>query len=340
MPEDTMLAAVFDVAGEAVNVVRPMQLPVPNPRDGEILVRMEASPIHPADRLFIAGRYRIRPNFPQVAGLEGCGIVESVGTGVDLQPGIRVAFRHPGCWAQYAVVPAGKATVVPADVPVEAAAQYALNPVTAWALLCEARVSRDDWIVVNAATSTVASLVCSLAMNQGVRVVGIYREGQLPQDRKAAVTSNVQDLAAAILGVTAGRPVAGLLDAIGGDSVTRAFPALKAGARILSYGMLGNEPARVNNGDLIYRNLTWAGFGIDHWLQTQPAAAAELPRVLWPRIADRTLALPVKARWSLTDIRRALASVVSNETGKTLVVPGLQSESPRSSYPSDATSDR
>lgn len=321
MPEDTMLAAVFDVAGEAAEVVKPVRLPIPSPGEGEILVRVEASPIHPADILFISGRYRIRPNFPQVAGLEGCGIVVSVGAGVDMRPGTRVAFRHPGCWAEYTVVPVGKTTVVPVDVPVEAAAQYSLNPVAAWALLCEAKANRDDWIAVNAATSTVASLVRSLAIARGVRVVSIYRGNQLRQDRKTAVTPDAQDLAAAILGVTGGQPVACLLDSIGGNSVTRVFPALKVGARVVSYGMLEREPARVGNGDLIYRNLTWAGFGIDHWLQTHPAATAELPAVLWPRIADGTLNLPVKSRLALADIRLALASVVSGEVGKSLVMP-------------------
>lgn len=321
MTEDTMLAAVFEVAGEAAEVVKPVHLPIPSPGDGEILVRVEASPIHPADRLYIAGRYRIRPSFPQVAGLEGCGIVVSTGAGVDMRPGTRVAFRHPGCWAQYTVVPVDRATVVPANVPVEAAAQYSLNPVTAWALLCEARVSFGDWIAVNAATSSVASLVRSLAIERGVRVVSIYRGSQLPRDRKAAVTSDTQDLAAAILGITGGQPIACLLDSIGGNSVTRVLPALKVGARVVSYGMLEREPASVSNSDLIYRNLTWAGFGIDHWLQTNPAATAELPDVLWPRIADRTLNLRVKSRSRLTDIRRALASVTSGEAGKSLVMP-------------------
>jgi hypothetical protein len=66
-----MKAIVFDRAGEPDQVLRLDDVSEPEPRADEQLVKDAARPIHPADLSFIRGQYRIRPSFPQVAGLEG-----------------------------------------------------------------------------------------------------------------------------------------------------------------------------------------------------------------------------------------------------------------------------
>ncbi|HEX5209862.1 MAG TPA: hypothetical protein VFW10_18970 [Steroidobacteraceae bacterium] len=66
-----MKAIVFDRAGEPDQVLRLDDVSEPEPRADEQLIKDAARPIHPADLSFIRGQYRIRPSFPQVAGLEG-----------------------------------------------------------------------------------------------------------------------------------------------------------------------------------------------------------------------------------------------------------------------------
>lgn len=117
--------------------------------------------------MFIEGRYRIEPALPQVAGLEEAGTVAAAGDGAQTPVGARVAFRHPGSWAEFAAVPEGRLYRVPDEIPSDSAAQFSLNPVTAWALLDELDAQPGDWIAINAASSSSAQLVSGLCRRRG-----------------------------------------------------------------------------------------------------------------------------------------------------------------------------
>jgi NADPH:quinone reductase len=318
--QETMTAATFASSGIPADVIRPQSSPIPTPAIDEMLVRVEASPIHPADFMFIQGRYRIRPRFPQTAGLEGCGIVLSVPPGCAVPVGSRVAFRHPGCWAELAAVPVEKAFAMPREIGVDAASQFSLNPITAWALLQESRAAPGEWIALNAASSTVAALVRALARRFGVQVVNIYR-GAVPADDKTSVSMDANDLSDALLQATGGQQPVALLDSVGGSGVTRVLPALRVGATILSYGVLGGEPALINNADLIYRNLTWKGFGIDAWLAANKSDIVRMVDAICEAIVKEGLPLPVRDRYGLKNIKAAVEAAATG-AGKVLVHPG------------------
>ena len=68
-----MKAIVFEAAGGPAQVLTYMDMPTPQAEGQNVLVKVAARPIHPADMAFIRGLYRVKPAFPQVAGLEGAG---------------------------------------------------------------------------------------------------------------------------------------------------------------------------------------------------------------------------------------------------------------------------
>ena len=311
MDKTTMQAALFERAGEAEQVVQLQSLPIPEPGPGEVLVRLQAASLHPADRMFIAGAYRSKPVFPQRAGLVGAGVIVRSGATVDLSAGTRVAFRHPGAWSEYAVVPAARLFVVPDGADAEAAGQFALNPLTAWGLLETAGVSSGDWLALNAAASNVALMVRGLAQARGVRVLEVPRF----EDGDA-------EFAQRLLAATGGTPIAALLDAVGGPALAAVLPALRQGATIVSYGLLDPGPVPVRNADLIYRNLTWTGFGIDHWLAQHAGEREAVTRALWDAIASGALPLPVRARFALAELDAALRADAAGGAGKVLLAFG------------------
>ncbi len=270
--------------------------------------------------MFVRGRYRIQPDFPQVGGLEGTGIVVTAGAASTIPTGTRVAFRHPGAWAERVAVPAGSCYVVPEGVPVDAAAQFALNPVTAWALLDEVRVERGDWLALSARRSAVARLVAGIAERRGVRVLGLSRLGRDQGLDGPVLDISGQDLAAEIDRATAGAPLAGFLDSVGGEVVSAVLRALRPGATIVSYGVLDDAPITVRNSDLIYRNLTWKGFGIDHWLATAGDRRDAMTSELWRLIRDGVLDLPVAARYPVDDIRLAVAAASKSPPGAKVLI--------------------
>ena len=211
----TMKALVFDAAGNPADVLALRQVVVQSPGYAEVLIKVDARPVHHADIMFIGGRYSIEPRCPQVAGLEGCGTVVAAGAGVSIRSGTRVSFRHPGSWAEFAVVPVERLYIVPEGVPVASAAQFALDPITAWALLDELRARNGDWIAINAATSGIAQLVRSLARRRGVSVVSIVSPGRRLEDGGPMLHADVPCLSDEVLALTGGVPIAGLLDGVG-----------------------------------------------------------------------------------------------------------------------------
>jgi NADPH:quinone reductase-like Zn-dependent oxidoreductase len=139
-----MKAVVFKNSGDPIKVLEIQEMPLPEPKDNEVRVKIIASPINPADFLFIKVLYRIKPKFTQVAGLEGVGIIEKVGKNVSLELNTLIAFRHRNVWAEYAIIPIEKITPLPADFPIEKASQFSSNPMTAFALIEESSVKSNE----------------------------------------------------------------------------------------------------------------------------------------------------------------------------------------------------
>lgn len=321
-----MKSILFRQTGEPADVLQYADAAEPQISDGHVLVKVTHRPIHPADLAFIRGQYRVRPSFPQVAGLEGVGVVAGSVAGAPFATGSRVAFRYPGSWAELACVPFDRLIAVPSDVSDEAACQMSLNPVTAFGLLDAAKVRPGDWILITAAASTVANLVAAIARKRGINVVGLVR-GDAGENKSRSLADHVlstadPDFLSRMAAITGDRRVSALLDSVGGPGVTKLFATLTPGARIVAYGVQDREPAIVTNAMLIYSNLTWQGFGIDRWLsECPPATKAKMTDELWSMVTDKTLPLPVASIHGLDQFREALAvDARQGRMGKVLLV--------------------
>jgi NADPH:quinone reductase-like Zn-dependent oxidoreductase len=317
---ETMRAVLFHSVGEPRDVLTVSSVATPSLQAGELLVRVDARPIQPADQMFVRGRYRITPQIPQIAGLEGTGVVVAVNTDSAIRPGTRVAFRYPGTWAEYAIVPESRSYLVPEDISIDCAAQFSLNPVTAWALLNELGVREGDWIGINAPTSAVAQLAYEFARRRNVRVLGLQRVGSTTPLDFPSLPLDVPDMLEAVRGLTGGDLLAGYLDSVGGEAVSRLTPAMKPGSTIVSYGVLEREAAKISNADLIYRNLTWKGFGIDHWLSRSRPLIQTMEAEIWDSIRVHDLKLPVREHYPLAQFQDAIAAAsTSGQRGKILL---------------------
>jgi NADPH2:quinone reductase len=317
-----MKALVFEQMGEARDVLALREVPRPAAAAGQVLVEVEASPVHPADFGFVRGMYRVKPSFPQVAGLSGAGRVVGVGAGVALAVGTRVAFRWPGAWAELVSVPVERCVAIPDGVSSEVGAQFVVNPITAWGLLETARARPGDWLGLTAATSSVAAIVSALAEERGLRVAGIARAGSLPElaAHVQGVAENEPELAERVRALTGGVGLSALLDCVGGPLVSTLFPALRQGATIVAYGTLSPEPMLVKNATLVYGNLTWQGFGIDRFSSglSEPEVT-QMTRALWSSIQRGRLPLPVQARVALPDFAEGLSLAMAGGPGKVII---------------------
>ncbi len=321
----SMQAVVFERAGDAEDVLEWREIPSPAAGPDKVLIDVRARSIQPADLLFIDGRYRVQPCFPQVAGFDGAGVIAEIGIGVHgLAVGQRVAFRSPGAWASFVAAPVGKVYGVPLDLdtklPDEVVCQFALNPLTAWGLLDAAGVAHGARVLATAGRSSVAGLLGALAKQRGVDLLHLNRvEGGyalLRGDETVAAGHTINEA----LGTT---PVFdAVLDAVGGPATLDIIAALLPGGRLVSYGVLDDRPFEMRAAHLVYRNLVWQGFGIDRWLDhLSPEALSRARRGCWELLAREPQLVPVAASFALNDINAAIQCMrTSRGAGKVLLI--------------------
>src|ERR1022692_1570702 len=117
-------AAIYETHGNPSEVLRIVDQIWPEPAPNEVIVKMAAAPINPADLNSIEGKYPVRPALPTTPGMEGAGVVIELGSAVrNLAVGAQVILPHGlGTWREACAVPAEKLVSVPAGIePIQAA---------------------------------------------------------------------------------------------------------------------------------------------------------------------------------------------------------------------------
>jgi len=170
-------AAIHETHGNPTEVLRVVEQPWPKPGADEVVVKMAAAPINPADLNSIEGKYPIRPALPATPGMEGAGTVVELGSAVrDLEVGSQVILPHGlGTWREACAVAANKLVSVPSEVEPIQAAMLKVNPITAWRMLHDfVSLQRGDWVIQNAANSLEPSFVAKWAFQLAQKFNGFY----------------------------------------------------------------------------------------------------------------------------------------------------------------------
>ncbi|MES2468220.1 MAG: 2-enoyl thioester reductase domain-containing protein [Verrucomicrobiota bacterium] len=253
--------------------LQPQPRPVPGP--GEVLIRMQAAAINPADLNFIEGTYGTKPNLPCVPGMEGVGVIEALGEGVNsLVAGSAVLpLTGPGNWASWRILPVGRVHGLPKGLEAPQAALLRVNPATAWGLLHAAGTPAGGaWVVQNAASSAAGHCVIQIAKSLGLRTLSFVRRPESIAVCEAlgadlVFVDDAEGLAAARTALAARAAPAPLLalNAVGGDSALRLMDLLGPHGTHVTYGAMARQPLKVPNGILIFKGLTLRGFWLTHW---------------------------------------------------------------------------
>ena len=311
-----MRAIRFHRFGPPAEVLQLEELPDEAPGPGQVQLRLTHRSINPSDLLTVSGQYGRLPRLPATPGLEGVGRVAALGEGV---AGWRVGDRAiplgaAGTWRESITVSAAQLLPVPDAVGDETAAQFVVNPVTAWVMLEEELALRPgDWLAQTAAGSTLGRLVIQLAQLRGYRTVNFVRRPEqadelLALGADAAFCTDEADVVERVRALTGGRGVAGALDAVGGETGALALRCLRSGGTLVVYGLLGGEPLPLHNGEMLFRGLTVRGFWLSHWFQHTPPERVQPALLgLMGLMAAGQLVPPVEATYDLADFRAAVA---------------------------------
>lgn len=321
------LACRLFAFGEKPPAVRVEDIPPSEPAPGEVLVKMLAAPVNPADLNVVEGTYGELPSLPSTIGNEGCGEILALGAGVEhFRIGQKVLPLAFGTWTRELVVPAENVIPLPDGLDSRQAAMLAVNPATAWRLLHDfVPLERGDWIVQNAANSGVGRAVIQLARHLGLRTLNVVRRPELLEELLAlgadAVVTEETDLRREARQLCGGSLPRLALNAVGGASALNIANALASGSTHITFGAMGRQPLKIPNGLLIFQNLVFRGFWLRRWKETADAAEIQSTyAALADLLARGVLHTPVARVLPLSDAASALAAASEDKRpGKILL---------------------
>jgi NADPH2:quinone reductase len=236
------MLAIQAVRTGGPEVLEAVDLPVPAPGPGQILVRHQAVGLNFIDTYQRGGLYPMK--MPAVLGLEASGVVEALGEGVTrFKTGDRVAYNGTlGAYAEAAVVPADRAVKVPEGVSLETAAAVLLKGMTAEFLVrrCH-KVEPGQTVLVHAAAGGVGSILVQWAKALGATViatVGSEAKAALARDHGAdhVILYGEEDVAARVAEITDGRGVAVVYDGVGKDTFEASLKSLGRRGVLATFG--------------------------------------------------------------------------------------------------------
>jgi len=268
----TINAAVYETHGNPADVLRVESRPWPVPATGEVIVKMRAAPINPADLNQIEGKYPVRAELPATPGFEGAGIVADAAADVKgLSNGALVILPHnTGTWRDAVAVKADELVVVPPGIKPVDAAMLKINPMTAWRLLHDyVDLARGDWLIQNAANSAAGRAVIQIAHELGYKTVNVVRRSELISELRAeggdVVLVDSENLRHEVQEATGGSPIRLGLNAVGGESALRLANCLAPGSTLVTYGAMSLQALKIPNGLLIFKDLRFRGIWINKW---------------------------------------------------------------------------
>ncbi len=312
----------YHAYGKPDDVLKIEQLKLPPLGTDDALVRILAAAINPADFGRIAGVYGQLAELPATAGLEGVGEVVAVGKFVTkLRIGQRVFVPSAaGTWQTHAIAQANDFYPAPETLPIETAAMSWINPATAWLLIHDfAKLKPGDWIVQNAATSSVGKLVIQFARHMGLRTINLVRS----LDSKDALEKLGGDIVLlddknASKSVSVKAKLA--LNSIGGNSVHTQCKLLENGSPLVTFGGMDRALSPFPTRYLIFNDIRLSGFWLTSWYRKAMREQIEaLHTEIFTFMENAKITIDTAATYPLEQFQEALAhSQKAGKRGKVL----------------------
>jgi NADPH2:quinone reductase len=223
-------------------VLQLVELPIPHPGPGQVLIRVETIGVNFIEAYFRKGQYKA--SFPLVPGSEAAGTVEELGPGVTgFAAGDLVASTSVmGSYAEYALVPAAQLVKVPAGISPEKAAAALLQGMTAHYLAYSTfPLKAGDTALVHAGAGGVGLLLTQIASRIGARVITTVSTPAKAEISREAGASDVilyteQDFEAEVKRLTDGKGVAVVYDSVGKTTFEKSLNCLKPRGLLALFG--------------------------------------------------------------------------------------------------------
>ncbi|MCG7600093.1 zinc-dependent alcohol dehydrogenase family protein [Halomonas sp. McH1-25] len=265
------IVRIHDYGGP--EVLRLEELEVSEPAADEVQIAVKAIGINRAEVMFRNHAYLQEATFPSRLGYEAAGVVQRVGADVEgFSQGDAVSLVPPldiakwGTYGEVANVPARLLVKHPDTLSFEQAAAVWMPYVTAYgALIDQAGLTRDDFVIVTAASSSVGIAAFQVAKQVGASVIATTRTSAKRDALRAAGADHViateeEDLPERVMEITQGQGARVVFDPVGGPALEPLTAAMATGGILLVYGALSPEASPFPLFTVLGKTLTLKGY--------------------------------------------------------------------------------
>jgi NADPH:quinone reductase-like Zn-dependent oxidoreductase len=297
--------------GPTEEVLKYEDVPVPEPKAGQVLIKVEAASLNRADLGLRKGTYRISPDaLPVIPGREFSGTAAKLGANVsEFSVGQRVvAYPSLGGYAEYATANTSEVRPIPEGVTSAQAAALPTVFLTAWfGLLTDGNLKAGEWLLVQGGSSGVGTAAIQIAKHLGAKVMtttGTEEKARRLRKLGADVTIDVSenDFLPEVMRVTDNRGVDVVLEMIGGEVYQKSLQALAPGGRLLSiggaFGAIPETPPALTDGRKATR------FSITNYLKAKPQDFKQLDEIL-KLVAEKKFQVVIDKSFPLAETRAA-----------------------------------
>jgi NADPH:quinone reductase len=302
-------------------------LPMPEPKAGQVRLRVQAVGLNFADILNVNGEYLTRARTPFVPGMEMAGVIEALGEGVTgLEVGQLVAALGPGAFAEYAVVHAAAVFPIPANLNAREAAALPVSYYTAYfALRTLGHAKTGETVLIEAGAGALGTATIQLAKEMGLKIITLASSEEkleltrsLGADHAFLNTGDYRDL---VLEATGGKGVDIMCSIVGGPGFQDRLTMMNSRGRVMVIGNASRESANLTPTALMTKNVSVIGVWLTP-LVSDAAAMLEASQFIGPLIASGKVKPIVGRAFKLEDSGEAFTFMLSRQnTGKVVIEP-------------------
>ena len=313
-------------------VLQVEEVAVPPPGKGEVQISIKALGLNRAESMFRSGQYLENPKLPARLGYEAAGPVAAIGPGVQ---GFKIgdavstipsfSLNEYGLYGDLANAPVYAVTHHPKSLSWEEAAAVWMQYLTAYGALIDiGKLTKDDTILIPAASSSVGLAAIQIANKVGAVPVAMTR-GQSKRkallDAGAAhvIASEEQDLVKEVLRITEGKGARVVFDPVGGPTVNKLLQATAQLGIVFLYGALSTEPTPLPLFDLLAKWATIRGYVMLE-ITSDPRRLERAKKFINEGLADGSFKPLIAKKFPLDQIVEAHRYLESNQqVGKVVV---------------------
>ncbi len=324
LPHDMTVVEIAAPGGP--EQLKPARRPLPQPGEGEVLVRVAAAGVNRPDVMQRQGRYPPPPGASDLPGLEIAGEIVALGpkvTGKSVGDAV-TALLPGGGYAAYAVAAAPLCLPIPQGISMVEAAAIPETFFTVWTNLFDrGRCKPGETVLIHGGTSGIGTTAIQLAAAWGARVFATAGSDDKARacERLGAVRGinyRTEDFVEVMRAQTGGKGVDVILDMVAGSYVPRNLDIAALEGRIVVISLLGGSRAEINMGLILTKRLTLTGSTLRARTVAQKAEVADaVHKNIWPLLSAGRVRPVIHATFPLAEAAEAHRLMeTSNHIGK------------------------